>query len=513
MNQIGNKRLIINLSANIVSYSTNILIAFVLTPYLINTLGKETYSFYPIANNFVAYMCILTNALNSMSSRFVMVSYVKGHMEDVKKFISSVLFSNMIMAMLLLIPMVFIIIFIDKIMDVPINIIASVRILFAFVFSSLLINILSSVFGVATFVKNRIDLRSIMQLAAGILKILMFYILFKYFTPTIIYVGIVAFAIALFDSIFQQYYFKKLMPNIKISALDFSIKHIKKIFSSGSWNSINAIGSLLLTSSSLIMANIIFGAAAGGVYSIVNTVPIFINGVISMLVGVFAPTVTYSYALGDKNILLHNMQKAQAIIGMFSCSVLVVFVCLSQDFFSLWVPKEDSYLLFILSTITILPHFFIGCLWPITNLNIAANKVARPAIFQLILGILNILIVITLSHFFNTGIITICIVSTILSLLYVLVFLPIYAAHYLQLPYTTFYKVVIRMLCSTILLFIFLWQIKEYTVLNSWFKLLEMGAFMGIVSIVINFIFIFDQKMKKNTASLLLAKLSKRHYK
>ena len=65
----------------------------------------------------------------------------------------------------------------------------------------------------------------------------------------------------------------------------------------------------------------------------------------------------------------------------------------------------------------------------------------------------------------------------------------------------------------TILLFIFLWQIKEYTVLNSWFKLLEMGAFMGIVSIVINFIFIFDQKMKKNTASLLLAKLSKRHYK
>ena len=179
MNQIGNKRLIINLSANIVSYSTNILIAFVLTPYLINTLGKETYSFYPIANNFVAYMCILTNALNSMSSRFVMVSYVKGHMEDVKKFISSVLFSNMIMAMLLLIPMVFIVIFINKIMDVPINIIASVRILFAFVFSSLLINILSSVFGVATFVKNRIDLRSIMQLAAGILKILMFYILFK----------------------------------------------------------------------------------------------------------------------------------------------------------------------------------------------------------------------------------------------------------------------------------------------------------------------------------------------
>ena len=51
---IGKKQVAINMVANIVSYSANILISFVLTPFLINTLGKETYSFYPIANTIVS---------------------------------------------------------------------------------------------------------------------------------------------------------------------------------------------------------------------------------------------------------------------------------------------------------------------------------------------------------------------------------------------------------------------------------------------------------------------------
>lgn len=508
-NQNSNKRLFINLSANIVSYSANILIAFVLTPFLINTLGKETYSFYPIANNFVAYMCILTNALNSMSSRFVTVAIVKGQIEDSKKYVSSILFSNMIMGAILLIPMVAIVVFLDCIMNVPVNIVASIRILFSLVFASMLVNIVSSVFGVATFVKNRIDLRSAMQLVSGLLKIVLFYTLFKFFTPTIVYVGVVALAVAISESLFQQHYFKRLLPEINISPRYFSQKHIKTILASGSWNSVNAIGSLLLTSSSLIMANIIYGAASGGIYSIVNTVPIFINGVISMLVGVFAPTVTYSYAKENKAELLHDMEKAQSMIGFFSCSVLVVFLCLSRQFFMLWTPAEDAEQLFRLSAITVIPHFFIGCLWSITNLNIAANKVAKPAILQLILGILNVLIVVALSQIWDTSLVTICVVCTSLTLVLVLFFLPLYAASYLNVSWLTFYKVVFRMLIGTTIL-IALFSVTTMPLhLDSWFSIMSVGVLMGIVALAVNFLFMFNKQMKHNMIIKLKNKIQR----
>lgn len=509
MNPNSNKRLFINLCANIVSYSANILIAFVLTPYLINTLGKETYSFYPIANNFVAYMCILTNALNSMSSRFVTVSIVKGKMDDARKYVSSILFSNIIMGAILLVPMVLIVVFLDRIMNVPVNIVASIRLLFSFVFASMLVNIVSSVFGVATFVKNRIDLRSVMQLVSGILKIVLFYSLFKFFTPTIVYVGVVALVVAVSESFFQQYYFKKLLLDIKISIRDFSKKHVKTILSSGSWNSVNAIGSLLLTSSSLIMANIIYGAASGGIYSIVNTVPIFINGIISMLVGVFAPTVTYSYAKGNKEELLHDMEKAQSMIGFFSCSILVVFICLCKYFFKLWVPSEDADQLFVLSAITVVPHFFIGCLWSITNLNIAANKVAKPAIVQLALGILNVIMVVALSQLFHTELITICVVCSLLTLVLVLAFLPLYAASYLNVPYSTFYKVSFRMVISTILLIIIFSFVIPNLSLDNWFRLMGNGLVLGIVALTVNFLFMFNKQTQRNLLLKLKSKIDR----
>lgn len=493
MNPNSNKRLFINLSANIVSYSVNILIAFVLTPYLINTLGKEAYSFYPIANNFVSYMGILTVALNSMCGRFVTVSIVKNEMDDAKRYVSSVLFSNIVMGLFLTIPMITIIVFIDKILNVPVNIVVSVRFLFCFVFASMLVHLLSSVFGIATFVRNRIDLRSVMQLISGIIKIFLFYTLFKFFTPTIVYVGVVAFVVAVSEFLFQMFYFKKLLPGIRITTKYFSLKHVRKVLSSGCWNSINSIGNLLLVSSSLIMANILYGAASGGIYSIVSTVPLFINGVISMLVGVFSPSITFSFAEGHKQKLVHVVEKSQSIVGLFSCSVIAVFVCLSKDFFKLWTPLEDANQLFILSSITIMPHFFIGCLWPITNLNVAANKVAKPAIVQFVLGFLNVFLVVFFSTMFQTGIMTICIICSLLTIMLVLGFMPVYAAHYLHVSYFTFYKVVLKMLVGTVVAMTIMFYVKNWFVLDDWLNLLSVSAIMGIVTLCINFMFMFNR--------------------
>lgn len=507
MNQNSNQRLAINLLANIVSYSANILVAFVLTPYLINTLGKETYSFYPIANNFVAYMAILTTALNSMSGRFVTVSIVKGCTEDAQKFVSSVLFSNIIMGAFLLLPMTTIIIFIDEIMNVPLNIVAAVRILFSFVFASMLIHIFSSVLGVATFVRNRIDLRSAMQLTSGVLKIILFYVLFKFFSPTIVYVGIVAFAVAISEFLFQRFYFKRLLPDIKISQRYFSVAHVRTVLSSGCWNSVNSIGNLLLVSSSLIMANILYGAASGGVYSIVNTVPLFINGVISMLVGVFAPSITYSFASGCKGTLVHTVEKSQAMIGMFTCSVIIVFISLCKHFFKLWTPSEDADLLSQLSFITIIPHFFIGCLWPLTNLNIAANKVSKPALVQLTLGATNIITVVLLSDIFQTGLMTISIVCSFLTVALVLGFMPLYASYYLKISYAIFYKVVLRMLVSATFLLVLFFTVGNQLILDNWVNLLGTGLLMGIVALGVNFMIILPQTTKKRILSKITRRL------
>ena len=91
------KQLIINMTANILSFAINLGINFIFTPYLIRTIGKEAYSFFPLANNFIGYVEIISVALNSMASRFITIKIHEKNINDANKYFNSVLTSNIVL--------------------------------------------------------------------------------------------------------------------------------------------------------------------------------------------------------------------------------------------------------------------------------------------------------------------------------------------------------------------------------------------------------------------------------
>lgn len=492
-----NKRLAINMIANVVSYSSTLIVSFVLTPYLINTLGKEAYSFYPLANNFVSYMTILTNALNSMASRYITMALTKKELDKANTYFSSILFSNIIMAGILIIPMLIIVWFIDSLLVVPVNLVGSVRVLFSFSFATMLVNIITAVFGVATFSKNRIDLRSLRELITSVLRLALFVVLFSCFTPSIIYVGVVAFVIALVNFGFQRFYTKMLLPEISIDIKKFDVLYVKEVLFSGVWNSINSLGNMLLVSTSLILVNRFYGADAGGEYSIVQTVPNFINGIISMLTGVFYPMIMIKYAQNDITGMIGEIKKSQRIVGLLSVSVIGVFIGLSYDFFQLWTPGQDYNQLVLLSTITIMPHWIIGCIWSLSNVNIALNKIRIPALYMLASGICNILISNVVYHIFQPGVYAIPLISSIIQILWVLVFMPLYATKQLKVKWYTFYPTILRGGFACAMTVILVITIRNAFCLNSWIKLIGTGVILGGIALLMNAIIILDKNSRK----------------
>ena len=482
---VSNRQISINMVANIVSYSANIIISFILTPFLINTLGKETYSFYPIANTIVGYMSVLTNAMNSMASRFVTVSLVQDKKEDANKYFSSTLAANLILSAFLLIPMTIVVAFLDSFMEVPINSVAAIKGLFALVFSAAIVNITASVFGIATFAKNRIDLRSLRELVTAIFRLLLFFVFYKFLTPSIIYVGIVTLAVAAVNIVFQYCYTRVLLPEIKLNRRYISSSHTKELLGSSCWNAVNTFGNTLLAGMSMILANIFYGATASGSYSIVNTVPQFINGVIVMLVGVFYPVITYKYAQNDKAGLVQEIKRAQNLIGLFGCAVISVFSALATEFFALWTPRENAAFLSQISFLTIIPHFIITCMWSLTNLNVVMNKVKIPAIYTLCSGVANILIAYLTYKLWHPGLVSLPIISSFLQVLWVGAFIPQYACRNLEVKWYTFYPALIKaLLCSTVVM-ILISLIKKYFVLNSWVKFIIFGGCSGLLALLL----------------------------
>lgn len=484
-NSISKKQIGINMIANIVSYSANIIVSFILTPFLINNLGKETYSFFPIANTIVVYMSVLTNSLNSMASRFVTVSIVREESDEANKYFSSTLAANLFLSAILIVPLSLSVVFLDRIMDVPINSVAAIKILFALVFASALINISAAVFGIATFAKNRIDLRSLRELVSAILKLSLFFVLYRFLPPSIIYVGIVALVVALVNIAFQFFYTRFLLPEIKLKKEFISIKHTKILLGASCWNAINSFGNVLLTGTSMIIANMFYGAAASGAFSIVNTVPQFINGVIVMLVGIFYPVITHKFAQNDYDGLISELKNAQRLVGLFGCATISVFSSLAVEFFRLWTPKEDAIFLSTISFITILPHFIISCMWPLTNLNVVMNKVKIPAIFTLICGAFNVITAFFIYKFLSPGLISIPIISSVIQIIWIGIFIPIYASKNLNVKLTTFYPDLIKCIICSVVVYFFVSITKMMFAFNSWVKFIIFGGIYGLIALIL----------------------------
>ncbi|TFG82054.1 MAG: hypothetical protein E4G74_03260, partial [Erysipelotrichales bacterium] len=160
------KQLALNIIANFLSVMVSLLVSFLLTPYIVSNIGKEAYSFVPISNNFVQYMTILTVAMTSMTARFVTLSLHRGEKEKAAAYYSTSFFTNVSLALVSVVIGILIVVFLDRIIDIPSGILTDVRLLFGFMFLMFFVNVTTNTFSVPAFSVNRIDVTGLVTLVS-----------------------------------------------------------------------------------------------------------------------------------------------------------------------------------------------------------------------------------------------------------------------------------------------------------------------------------------------------------
>lgn len=507
------QRTAFNLVAKIISYSASLLVSFFLTPYLVENLGKEVYSFYPLANNFVSYMSVITIALNSMASRFITIELTKKDTVNANKYFISVLFGNIIMSAILLFPMLFIVIFLDKMLVIPISLVIEVKLLFSLVFISMLVNLITNVFGVAVFSKNRLDLSSASEMIIGVTRILLYVLLFKMFEPTIVYVGIVSLTVAVISFAFQYAFTKKLLPEMKIRKKYFDWSKIKELLSSGIWNSLNQIGVVLLSSIGLLMCNRLYGAAEAADYAIALTIPQFVNGIVSMLASVFLPVLTIKYAKGDKHDVIKHIHLTQRVVGIIDNVPIAIFMAVGVNFFSIWTPSVDANKVQILSVLSLNYLIVTSVMHCVGNLNTVMNKVKVPAIVMIVTGVLNIVIIYILYKCTNLGVYGIPLSQMILFIVNRGVFIGIYSAHSLKVKWYTFYAALLKNIIGVAIIYVISYFVNKVINPQSWIPLIIECFVLLCIGIVLNIMIVYKPSEAVKQISGILCNFTHRNKK
>lgn len=498
---MNNKRqLTINLVAQIIALAVNLFISFYVTPYIIEMVGVDAYGFVGLSNEFIGYAQIITVALNSMASRFITIRIHENDYENANKYFNSVLLANFILGFILGIAGLFVIIFIDKIINVPRTLLQDVRLLWVLMFSNFILTIIASVFGVATFAKNKLYLSSLRQIEGQVLRVIILLICMHFLPPSTWYIGLGAFVLTSFTSWYNYRYTKQLLPEIKITKGYFDFVKLKEILASGIWNTVTKISGLLSSGLDLLITNKFIGATAMGVLSLSKTVPNLILSMFATMASVFVPELTINYAKKKFNEMKEQLIFSIKLLGYFSCIPMTILFAYGKDFYSLWAPTQDALLLQRLSIITCFAFVISLPLEPLWNVFTVHNKVKQSSLYLVINSFLTIAIVFILLNFvddINTKLYIVAGVSTCFAIVRSLTFLPLYSAKCLNFKWNTFYGVIIKNIMSVIILTGVGLTIRNVFHIDNWFELFLVCAITGILACILNFYIILNKKERK----------------
>lgn len=504
------KQLALNMLSQVVAFLLSLAINFFLIPVIIEKIGKEIYGFYSLADNFLEYATVVTTVINGMANRFITVAYSKGEIEDANKYFTSVTLVNVLLTVVLAIPAIILVLFLENIINVPANHVWDIKCLWAFTFMMFFVNLIFSRYEAAPFVKNRLEITAFINMTSIMIKAILLVIVYSLFYPYIGYIGVIVFLCAVYSAVIKVRFKNKLTPDLKFKKELFDWGTVKELARVGVWNSVSQLSQLLFTGLDLLIANIFIGAEEMSILSIAKTLPIMIISFIGVIAGAFHPSMTISYSTQTTDRFVDEAKFASKMCG-FICSVPVIGIAVfGKEFFSLWLPTltaGEISRIQILSILTLLPQMLSIYVFPLYQINTITCRVRIPAILDCIIGVLNIVIVYLLLSFTDLGLYAIAGVSSTLLILKILLFVPIYAANSIKVKKRTFYPYIIRGIVLNLAVMLICVCVRRIIAADSWLMLIIAASAAAFIGYGTGFLIIFSKDERKKTLGAIKNKI------
>lgn len=496
---------LLNMIANIISFSLSLVISFFLTPYITRNVGLEAYGLVGLANSFVGYITILTSALNSMASRFIIINIHKKDYEKANTYFSSVLYANTAIAFLLLIPSIWLIWNID-VLNVSSQLLVDAQCTFALIGLSFVINLLYARYGVVLYAKNILWKGSFRVIESNILRVALIFGFFYYFHPQIYFVVLATFISGIYPIVFNVYYSRKKLPELRVDRKLFSLHAVWELVSSGIWNSITKLGQILLDGLDLLLSNLFINGVMTGNVSIAKTVPMLYTTLVATLSDSFQPRFLELYSKSNLECLVRELKNSISVLSCISGICLSLLFVYAEDFYTLWVPSADSRILRNITYCAVGTSLISGCVYTLFSVFSLTNKLKANSIAILLTGFLSAGTTFLCLKYTDYGVYAIVGVSSIFGIVRNLTFTPIYAAKCLNRPIWIFYPIIFKNLlniCSLVSLFSI---VRYYYPVSSWTTLVGNSIIDSLSGFIITYFIVLNKNEKEIILRLLKIK-------
>jgi len=184
----------------------------------------------------------------------------------------------------------------------------------------------------------------------------------------------------------------------------------------------------------------------------------------------------------------------------------ILYVALEQ-YNAQWMPNENAAELQIASIIYLIPFVVQANMWTLTQVFPVLNKVKKPAIAMVILGIWNVILCLTVSRTSFVGYLVVPIIASVLNVVYCVVYVPLCVGKFLSCSVKGFYLHIFKAAMASAVVIVITIFMKNIIICSNWFRFIICGGVCAISAYLVFFMLIIDKDNKRRFISLVMGKL------
>ena len=482
---------------------TEIIIGFIMMPFLMRTLGEHYYGMWLIIGTILGYFQLLNFGFSSATQRYLTKYKAQNDLEGINQVLSN---ATLIFSVSGVVALGFTLLiwylpqfFIDDVKDL-----ATLKVIVLLIGVKIALTFPSYGFSGLIVANLRQDIRNLITISTLIIRTAA---IFTWVSKSedIIYLALITCIADLICVASTVAYAISLQPGLVIRRAYLNKKGIKELFHYSAFSFLIWLSDQLRFSvdNLVIAANLSLSAIT--IYAIPVRLVTMANQVLLSLLSMLTPLLTLHHAAGNTEILKRDLQRALEFSMCIGFTLGGGLILLGESFVTLWIGHsypEISTLLYIFAFITILGTVQS----PMIAYLYAVNKHSFYAALNIFDGVANLVLSLLLVRYI--GLFGVAL-GTVLPMLITKIFIqPVYVCNLLAINKKSFYFLFFKgffwlFFCSVSLK----WLIVKYNVqITSWWQFIAAGSVLAVFLLFGFYHLLISKHSKQQLLVLLFSK-------
>lgn len=330
-----------NVFSNFAGYFVNAIVGFLLTPYVLTTLGGPAWGLWSMIVAFTGYYGILDLGVRSGVGHYTTRYWAKGDIGGINKTFATATVINCAIAAVLSLATLVIALLSPHLFDTELPS-GEMRTVILIMGLGVAINFPLASFGAATYARQRFDIAN----TVGILERIATALVYVWVLSSgygLVGVAAVTVASQTAGNLVRMVIAYRLLPGLKIDRKLFTRESVRELFSFGGFAFFSNAADKIVMSSDALVIGLILDSLAVAYYNAGGFVITQCMALINAIAWALAPYATACHANGDMPALRQLWVTGTRAVMIFGSILAGGMLLLGLDFLELWIKPKEQY--------------------------------------------------------------------------------------------------------------------------------------------------------------------------